>query len=513
MTRPPQQRVAPAAPRQRRAPLLYRRPSARDGVPVVVHVTAEYSPYARTGGLGEAVAGLVRAQVRNGLRDVVVFMPFYRQVRKSSHDFQQLGPEQTVRLGEHEESFRYLTVAGRRSAPRVVFIDAPAYFDRPGLYGDAGLDYPDNHRRFALLSLAALHWVHQASPRPVVIHAHDWHAGLVPVYLRRDARFRDATHGVTVVFSVHNAGYQGRFPSAAIVDLGLEPSLWAPDALEAYGQLNLLKGGLALSDFVVTVSPTHALELRTEEGGFGQHAMFRALGDRFVGISNGIDQDLWNPATDPHIVGTFTSGDLAGKRACKAALQRELGLSERADVPLFGMTTRLAEQKGFELVLRSDRIRSSDAQFVFLGRGDERYHDALSALARERPSHVASVFAFTDEGEHRVIAGADFVLMPSLYEPCGLTQMRAQRYGAPVVARRVGGLGDTIADGETGFLFDEYSPAALDAAIDRASAAFAQPEALRRMQRLAMAGDFGWDGAAERYQSVYTAALRRVTAK
>ena len=511
MPGPQRRRTAKSGP-TRRSLLPYRRPPTRAGNPVLVHVTAEFSPYARTGGLGEAVAGLVNAQARIGQRDIVVCMPYYRAVRESGLDLEPVGPEQSIRLGDHNETVRYLAPAGRRTTPHVVFIDAPAYFDRPGLYGDGGADYPDNHRRFALLSLGALHWVQHAAPRPVIIHAHDWHTGLLPVFLRRDDRFRDSMKTTAVVFSVHNAGYQGRFPQAAFNDLGLDHALWSPNALEAYGQFNLLRGGLVFSDHVVTVSPTHAHELRTVDGAFGQHDVFRALGSRFVGICNGIDQHIWDPATDPHIAATFSRDHIAGKAACKAALQEEHRLPLRPDVPVFAMTTRLAEQKGFELILRSERVYTADVQFVFLGRGDPRYHDALGRLARERPSHVAAEFGFTDEREHRVIAGADFLLMPSLYEPCGLTQMRAQRYGAPVVARRVGGLSDTITDGETGFLFDAYDPAAFDSALDRAVAAFGDPARLQVMRHTSMGRDFSWDGVAEQYRDAYAAALGRVSA-
>lgn len=478
----------------------------------IVHITAEFSPYARTGGLGEAVAGLVDAQVRIGQRDVVVCMPYYRSIRQAGYNLKTVLAEQTLRLGEHDETVRYLAPAGRRKSPHVVFIDAPAYFDRPGLYGDGGADYPDNHRRFALLSLAALHWVQHSSKGQVLVHAHDWHTALVPVFLRRDERFRESMTSTPVVFSVHNAGYQGRFPPSAFHDLGLDPELWSPAVLEAYGQFNLLRGGLVLSDFVVTVSPTHADELRTIEGGFGQHDAFRALGDRFIGICNGIDQTIWDPGTDPHIVATFSRDDLGGKAACKAGLQQEMNLPQRPDVPIFGMTTRLAEQKGFELILHSRLVHTADAQFVFLGRGDPRYHDALSALARERPAHVAAEFGFTDVREHHVIAGADFLMMPSLYEPCGLTQMRAQRYAAPVVARRVGGLSDTIVDGDSGFLFDAYDAAAFDSALERAMTTFDQPDELGRMRRVSMARDFSWDGVAEHYREAYDMALQRVAA-
>jgi len=489
--------------------------SMRETVPAearwVVHLTAEYGAYARTGGLGEAVEGLARAQARAG-HHVVVFLPLYAPVRSGARDLRSLGRARHFTVGSRLESVRYFRDAGHRGGPHVVFVDAPAYFDRPELYGDGDAAYPDNHRRFALFSLAALHGASHLAPRPTVLHAHDWHTGLVPVYLRADPRLAAAFADTPVVFSVHNAGYQGDFPESAMADLGFDSGSSAIDRLDGGGRFNLLKTGITASDAVVTVSAAHAAELVTEVGGFGLHSDFRALGRRLSGVRNGIDRSTWNPATDPHIGGNFSRDDLSGKVVCKDALQAEYALPRRADVPVFVMSTRLVTQKGLDLILRSERVRSADAQFVFLGRGERRLHDALAALVGERPANVAVQFAFTDAREHRAVAGADFLLMPSLYEPCGLTQMRAQRYGAPVVARDVGGLRDTVDDGETGFMFTDYDERAFDGALGRALAAFADGEAYRAMQRHAMMRDFGWDHPARQYARVYDAAARQAAA-
>jgi starch synthase len=278
---------------------------------------------------------------------------------------------------------------------------------------------------------------------------------------------------------------------------------------EWYGRLNALKGGLTFSDVAVTVSPTHAQELRTAEGGFGLQDKFIELGDRLVGILNGIDPAAWNPETDPHIPQNYSIADLAGKRRCKAALQRAYGLPQEAQTPLFGMSARLAAQKGLDIVLGADLVGTSDAQFIFLGSGEHRYHAALTELAAANPDRVAVEFAFTDHLEHGLLAGADLLLMPSLYEPCGLTQMRAQRYGTIPVARRVGGLLDSIADGETGFLFTEYAPAALEGAVGRALARYHERAAWRAMVRRAMELPLSWEGSAARYLDVYRRALAR----
>jgi starch synthase len=471
----------------------------------IVHLTAEYYPYARTGGLAEAVAGLARFQARGGDR-VVVFMPLYSLVREVAPDLEALGPVCTVAVGPRLEEVRFFSSAQQTDGPRVIFVDAPTYFKRAGLYGEHGADYPDNDRRFALFARAALEGIVQFVPGPVLVHAHDWHTALAPVYARTYDALAERFAGTPFVVSVHNAGYQGHFAESALADLGLPWELWTLDGLEWYGKLNILKGGLKFCDMAVTVSPTHAQELCTPEGGFGLQHTFQQLGDRLVGIINGIDQRVWNPATDRYIAAHYSRDDLAGKAVCKAALQHSFGLAERPDVLLFGMTGRLVKQKGFDLILESARVRSYHAQFVFLGEGEPGYRALLSALSAERRDAVAVDFAFTDLLEHRLMAGSDIVLMPSLYEPCGLTQLRAQHYGAPVVGRRVGGISDTVQDDLTGFLFDAFTPAALDAAIDRALARAANRRSWTATMRRAMASDFGWERAAGEYRRVYAEA-------
>jgi starch synthase len=387
--------------------------------------------------------------------------------------------------------------------PRVLFIDNPAYFDRPGLYGDATGDYADNHLRFSFFSRAVLEWLPRVSPKHTTIHAHDWHTALTPVYLRTELRGDPYYDAVACVLTVHNAGYQGHYAPEVLGALGLDPSLWHQDFMEWYGKLNLLKGGLVLSDMVTTVSPTHARELRTRSGGFGLHDTFNTLQDRFVGILNGIDYSVWDPAADKAIVATYDTEDLAGKARCKAALQEDAGFPTDPNVPLFGMTARLAEQKGYDILLATEMFTRPNAQWVFLGEGEKRYEDALRLLMVLYPDRVAGTFEFTEEREHRLLAGADFLLMPSQYEPCGLTQMRAQRYGALPVVRRVGGLADTVEDRVTGFLFDEYQPWALEEAVQYAIDLYGDRVAWEARVREAMSRDFSWNAGVRRYQEVY----------
>lgn len=477
----------------------------------VVHLTAEYYPYARTGGLGEAARGLAEFQHAAGI-DVSVVMPLYRTVRDAAPDLHPVGNPFAVQIGPRTEEVRLFRPADREEGPRVVFIEHRGYFNRPGLYGEGGVDYPDNAQRFALFARAAIAALPRVAKPPFVLHAHDWHTALAPVYLRGVPGVEVPADPPAVVLSVHNPGYQGHFPGSIVPDLGLPWSLYNFTQLEWYGQANLLKGGIAFSDYVITVSPTQAKELRTPGGGFGLHEVFTHLGNRLVGILNGIDQSIWTPSLDPQITRPYDPDNLEGKRRCKAALQRSFGLPQRRRVPLFGMTGRMVTQKGIDLILDADELIESDAQFVFLGSGEPKYENALTELALAAPDRIGVQLDFTDRLEHRLMAGADLFLMPSLYEPCGLTQMRAQRYGALPVARRVGGLADTIEDGETGFLFDEYSTSAFTAAALRGLHQFTQHGRWRTMMRSAMARDFSWERSAAPYISVYRRALDHAAA-
>ena len=498
---------APAAPAPP-APLI-----APDGErPTIVHVTAEYYPYARTGGLAEAVAGLAGFQAAAGL-DVIAILPLYRTVRDVDCDLEPVGPPFVVSLGGRAEEARVFRVAGPVTGAQVFFIEHLGYFNRSGIYGEAGADYPDNARRFAFFALAALTALPRLTQRRILLHAHDWHTALAPVYLRTLFDQHRWAREASVVLSVHNPGYQGHFGPEVMPDIGLPWELFHWTMLEWYGKVNLLKGGLVFADYVTTVSPTQAAELRTPGGGFGLHGVFVGLGDRLVGVLNGIDQRLWNPATDPLITAQYSVDKLEGKRRCKAALQRSFGLPQRRRAPILGMAGRLVTQKGLDLILQARQLLASDAQFVFLGSGDPYYEQALTDLASAAPNRIGVQLDFTDRLEHRLMAGADIFLMPSLYEPCGLTQMRSQRYGAPPVVRRVGGLNDTVEDGVTGFAFDAYAPAAFEEAALRALAGYADAPRWQPMVRRGMARDFSWERSVDQYLEVYRRAVARSAAR
>jgi starch synthase len=467
----------------------------------VVHLAAEYGWLARTGGLAEAVAGLAATQAAEGI-PVAVIIPLHRSVRSSAAGLERVFGPFHVQVGPRTEEARLFRIPAEPGKPKIYCLEHP-YFDRAGLYGEGGQDYPDNLQRWAFFCRAALEVLPRVSRSPCVLHCHDWHASLAPVYLRTYHRDQPFARGIRCVLTVHNAGFQGHFPPSAMTELGLPWELFTWQHLEWHDKVNLLKGGLKFSDAVTTVSPTHAHELRTPVGGFGLHDVFLWLGDRFSGIVNGIDMGEWDPSHDPHITAGYSVGDLSGKERCKAALQRSFGLPQRRRIPLFAMTARMTHQKGLELITGEYTLFMLEAQFIFLGTGDAKYESMLKLYEARWPDRISVHLGFSERLEHRLMAGADMYLMPSLYEPCGLAQLRAERYGAVPIARRVGGLADTIEDGVTGFLFDEYSSEDLLRVARHVMDRYHDTPAWEQMMRNAMQKDFSWARSAERYLAVY----------
>jgi starch synthase len=477
-----------------------------DGVPVgIVHLAAEYNSLARTGGLAEAVMGLAEYQAAQGI-PVAVIMPLHRSVREVAGQLERVGQPFTVQVGPRTEEGRLYRLPVEAGKPKVYCIEHE-YFDRAGLYGEGGADYGDNPQRFAFFCMAALELLPRVARSPALLHAHDWHAALAPIYLRTIFAGSNFHRGIRTVLSVHNAGFQGYYPADIMPQVGLPWELFTWRHLEWHGQTNLLKGGLVFSDAVVTVSPTHAHELRTVKGGFGLHDVFISLRNRFTGIINGIDFEEWDPVSDKIITARYSKENLRGKKRCKAALQRTFGLPQRSKMPLFVMTARMTSQKGLELIVGEYTLFMLEAQFIFLGTGEPRYEAMLKHYAARWPERISVHLGFTERIEHRLMAGADVYLMPSLYEPCGLAQMRAQRYGAIPLARRVGGLADTVEDGVTGFLFDEYSSEDLLRVARAVMDYYYDEDVWKRLMVEAMSRDFSWDRSGEKYMDVYTRVL------
>lgn len=472
----------------------------------IVHLTAEYWPYIRTGGLGEAVRGMATFQNRAG-SETSVILPLYRPIRDGDYGLHPIGEGFDVQVGPRSEWARLWEATKGSEGPRVFLLENEQYFGREGVYGEAGTDYPDNHRRFSFFTAAAMEILPKIAPGSTILHMHDWHTALAIVYLRTLGRGDRYADTVASVLSVHNGGFQGHFPQETLPEMGLPMELYHMDVMEWYGRANILKAGLVFTDMASTVSPNHAFELRTESGGFGLHHTFRGLYDRLVGVLNGIDFRIWDPQNDPYIAAQYSLATLEGKAKCKEALQVAYGLPVQPDRLVIGMVARMVSQKGMELILGGSAIRDSEAQFIFLGNGEPRYEEALRNLADADPVRIAAQTGFTEEKEHQIMAGADALMMPSLYEPCGLTQMRAQRYGTIPLARRVGGLEDTIEDGTTGLLFDDFHPSRLDWTIARAVTRFQNPDAWRDMVEHAMIQDFSWERVVDRYFEVYDRAF------
>jgi starch synthase len=472
-------------------------------------IASEAHPYAKTGGLAEVVAALPDALCRLGHR-VTLVLPRYRGIDLSGSRSQATsisigGRTQLVSFHSREE----------RQGVTVVFVDVPELFDRAdGLYNANGVDYPDNGWRFAVFSRAALEYVRLLGQRPSIIHAHDWQAGLVPVYQKMHFSPDPIVGGVPSIFTIHNLAFQGIFPATTLPSLGLGPELMNVQALEYWGQISYLKGGINFSERLTTVSPTYAREIVTPEFGFGFDGVLRRRADALTGILNGIDIERWNPEQDEFIGSSYSRTDLSGKKAAKRLLLETAGLtSGRAEErPVIGLISRLTVQKGFDLIAAAARdLMSLEASWVMLGSGDREYENLWRTLAAQFPDRVSATIGFDERLAHRIEAGADMFLMPSRYEPCGLNQMYSLRYGTPPIVRATGGLEDTVKDasepGGNGFKFRGYSPADVVAAVRRALDLFRKPKEWKKIQQNGMKLDFSWDASAREYVKVYEGAL------
>lgn len=477
----------------------------------VLFASSEIAPFSKTGGLADVSGALPQALARLGV-EVRVATPLYRTAREVSSGLRRLGDVEIP--GEKSAERAGIWEAELGGQLPVWFLDH-AVFDRAGLYGEQGQDYPDNLERFVLFCRGVLAWVDGLDWKPHVVHCNDWQTALLPVYIRTDAR--PDWHPIATVLTVHNLAYQGTFPGERFGALGLPEQLFEPRYLEFWGQVNLLKGGLVFADVLNTVSETYAKEIQTRELGCGLDGVLRERARDLYGILNGVDYSVWDPRNDSYLPARYGPEDLAGKRVCKAALQREVGLREDLGVPLFGMVSRLVEQKGVDLLVACvERFPASGAQLVVLGTGEPRYEVQLREFAQRYPGWVAVRVGFDERLAHWIEAGCDAFLMPSRYEPSGLNQLYSLRYGTVPVVRKTGGLADSVVDatpealatGEaTGFVFEDYSPRAFWEAVERALDAYRDPGTWLRLVRSGMAADFSWDRAARRYMELYRLAM------
>jgi len=468
----------------------------------VVMLASEARPFASTGGLGDALAGLPRALVAEGVR-VTVCLPAHRSALRSARGLTALARVQAP-LGSRTEPAEILEARG--GVVPTVLVRADRWFDRDAPYGHA-----DDAERWTVFARAALEWLRAAGPRPDVLHLHDWPAAIAAAFLRQgDAVYPELAHCRTLL-TIHNLAHQGRFPAAVWPALNLDPRLFVSEALEFHGDVSFLKAGIVFADRVTTVSPRYAREMLTPEFGEGLDGLLRSRPRPPLGILNGIDHALWNPATDPYLPARFNPIDLEGKARCKWVLQRELGLAARREPALVAMVTRLVPQKGVDLVPEAlgPLLAEGAVQLVVLGNGDARWEDALRTLAAEHRSRVAVRIGYHEGMAHRIQAGADVLLMPSRFEPCGLAQLYALRYGTVPVVRAVGGLDDTVTEFDpetrtgTGITFVRADAAALAAAVRRALTIRRDPALWRRLRLNAMTQDHSWARAAREYAHVY----------
>jgi len=416
---------------------------------------------------------------------------------------------------EQEVTFRARTAGERVTA---VFVDVPDLFDREELYGVGNRDYDDNAWRFAVFGRAALEYARLTGTRFSAIHTHDWQAGLVPVYQKMHLSTDPIVGGVPVVCTIHNLAFQGLFPPTVVPSVGLGWDVLHVQALEYWGQVSFLKGGINFSEKITTVSPTYAREIVQPDLGFGFEGVLTRRSGDLVGILNGIDTERWNPAADPYVTARYDSSNLAGKKDAKRALLDDVGLpSDNAALarPAIGLISRLTDQKGFDLIAAAAAdLMTMDATWVMLGSGEPGYEDMWRDLASRNPQAVSATIGFDERLAHLIEAGADMFLMPSRFEPCGLNQMYSLRYGTVPIVRATGGLEDTVEDvdatsGGTGFKFTPYTPAALIEAVRRALEAYRHRAVWKKIQQAGMRQDHSWDVSAREYVKVYRGAAKR----
>jgi starch synthase len=486
-------------------------------------VSSEAVPYAKTGGLAD-VAGALPLELAKLGHDVILLLPRYRCLSESGRSFHPVCRLQVITpqgLLDTLIEENVLPVGEGDCWVRVWTIRNEAFFDRPRLYQDRGIDYPDNLDRFSFFCRATIEVIAYLRTacrwKTDILHLHDWQTALCAVYLKVIDRDRPDVQGVRTILTLHNVGYQGLFPGEQFEKTGLPPSLFTPVGLEYYGLVNLLKGGIVFADYVTTVSPTYAREILTPEFGFGLEGVLRNRADRLLGILNGIDIDRWNPETDSYLPANYSVIDRSGKLVCKQALQREFQLPETS-APLFGVIARLTSQKGLDLVATIiPRLMVMDLQLVMLGTGEPELEAKFKMLQARYPHRMGLRIGFDEGLAHRIEGGADVFVMPSRYEPCGLSQLYSLRYGTVPVVRKTGGLADTVlglpklarqAGQATGFQVEEDTADALLAVLRRAVTVYQNRSMWDQLVEAGMTTDVSWARSANAYDRLFVSLVR-----
>ena len=475
----------------------------------VLFVSSEIYPLAKTGGLADVGAALPSALTALGI-DVRLLMPGYPKAITSA-----VSKNVAIELADFMGAGRLRLISARTPDTRlpIWLVDCPSLFDRPGgLYQDAdGRDWPDNARRFAVFSHVAAELARGVlAPdwRAELVHANDWHAGLVPTILSETSGKK-----VPTLLTIHNLAYQGLFPAEVFSQLAIPAGCFRPEGVEFYGRVSFLKAGILHSDCLTTVSPSYAQEILTPESGCGLEGVLQSRAQDLVGILNGVDYRIWDPASDVHIPANYTARKIGGKRACKIAAQQEFGLAPDPGTPLVFFMSRFTDQKMADVVARTlPEIAATGAQCVLLGNGDRHLEHEFGRAARLHPGRIATRIGYEERWAHLLLAGGDILLHPARYEPCGLTQLYAMRYGTLPVVRSTGGLSDTVVDAcertisagtATGFTFGNIDGGEMLQCLKRALTFYEQPLLWRKLQRLAMARNFGWTESARQYLAVY----------
>jgi starch synthase len=479
----------------------------------ILFLSSEVTPFAKTGGLADVAGSLPDALKRQGA-DVSIALPFYRATREGAFSVRPLFSGLQVPLGGATLTGSVFQAQTKEGVPVYLF-EREDLFDRPNLYATSEGDYYDNLERFGYFSRAALIFLEQMGSPVDVIHCHDWQTGLVPAYLKTVYRDDPLFASTATVFTIHNIGYQGLFPQEKLAVCGLPPQVFQMEGLEYWGQISLLKAGLVYADALTTVSPSYAREIRNPEFGLGMEGILQKRAKDLYGILNGVDYDLWSPDKDPDIPYPYDVDRTSEKARNKSALLDEVGLKESLqDRPLFGMISRLSAQKGCDLLVQVvDEMVGLGAGLVILGSGEEKYQTLLENVAGKHPDAVSLRIGFDESLAHRIMAGADILLIPSLYEPCGLTQMYALRYGTVPLVRATGGLNDTIvpfdpeAEQGNGFKFGPYTEGALMGSVKEAVRLYQDSTTWQVLMRNGMRADFSWDRSAQRYLDLYESIL------
>ncbi|MDI6801388.1 MAG: glycogen synthase GlgA [Thermodesulfovibrionales bacterium] len=462
-------------------------------------VTPEAVPFSKTGGLADATGTLFKEYKKMGL-DAYLFVPLYKRTKEQfGENLQDTGIEINIPLGETVKKCKAF------KTDHAFFISNDEFFYRDDLYGTSLGDYPDNDMRFIFFCKSVMEICKILSLRLDVIHCNDWQTGLIPLYLKTLYKDIPLFRNATSVFTIHNMGYQGLFPSQTMEITGLGLKYFSPESMEFYGKVNFLKAGIMSADIITTVSRTYANEILTPEAGYGLDGLLREKANSIFGILNGIDYDEWNPSKDRLLPKTYNKSDLSGKTACKKEFSTRCSLNGNTNTPLLCFIGRLAYQKGLDLLIGAiPKMIEYKTNVVIIGKGEEKYNSQLNSLMSLYDGNFFFYSGFNEDFAHLAYAGSDIFLMPSRYEPCGLGQMISMRYGTIPVASKTGGLADTIEDSETGFLFDEYSAESLLSAIKRALTAYSDMETWQALIKNAMNKDFSWSNSARMYLEIYS---------